>query len=246
MKNTTIIMLFVFFTMISCNTKVEHKKDASINAKPNKVVSKTITSTKTIKNSQWIAKLKIKDIEEIDFDGDGIKDYICKSIPNDEGQQKEYWINSNFKIIKNKVLYNDGRLYRQFINLDEDKEPEVFEVEVFEDGADYVILDQDLKNGNDKIILYYNPVIIENNNYYWGYPWDVTSIMTKKENGKVKLLCSLDHQIIRDGNEEIAPKDQKQLPVIFFHGKHTQESNVDKISNIKWLTLKEIVKRIRK
>ncbi len=239
-------MLFVFFTMISCNTKVEHKKDASINAKPNKVVSKTITSTKTIKNSQWIAKLKIKDIEEIDFDGDGIKDYICKSIPNDEGQQKEYWINSNFKIIKNKVLYNDGRLYRQFINLDEDKEPEVFEVEVFEDGADYVILDQDLKNGNDKIILYYNPVIIENNNYYWGYPWDVTSIMTKKENGKVKLLCSLDHQIIRDGNEEIAPKDQKQLPVIFFHGKHTQESNVDKISNIKWLTLKEIVKRIRK
>jgi hypothetical protein len=255
MKNRTSIVLFALIVMISCNTKSENENSTKKEIAPKVTDSildkqKDIDSTKEkkedIKELANKVNLKIESVEKIDFDGDGTKDFICKGIVNQQGLQNEYWIDSNFKIVKNKLVSIYGRLYRQYINLDEDKEPEIFEVDVYDDGADYVILDQNLKTGKDKIVMYYNPVIIENNNYYWGYPWDVTSIMSKEENGQVKLYCSLNHNIERDGNEESYPKHQKQMPVIFFNGKHTQEGNEKKISNLKWLTLQEIVKLIER
>lgn len=255
MNSRIIIFLIAHIIIISCNTKTENKYEFekeisdntndSISIKQNNIDSITKEDILISKLAKQINQ-KIKNIEKIDFDGDGIKDYICRSHYNKKGQLNEYWINSNFKIVKTKSLYNDDRLFRHFINLDNDIEPEIFEVEVFEDGADYVILDQDLKTGSDKIIIYYNPILIENNNYYWGYPWDVTNIIHKKEDGKVKLYCSLDHKITREGNEEIDPKNQKQLPVIFFNGIHTQETDLEEISNPKWLSLEEIIKLIEK
>jgi hypothetical protein len=210
-----------------------------------------IDTLKDISEFVKLLKCKVSLIESVDFDGDGTKDYICKSEPiitKSDATYFEFWLNSNKKNIKKKKLFvSDCDFYkRNFINIDNDKELEIFEVELFEDGADYTVIDQNLKTGKDSIILYYNPVIIENKKYYWGYPWDSRDILIKNENGKVKIHCSLSHKIVRDGNEENDPKHQKQMPVIFFNGYHTQDSEVSEIQKNSWLPFEEIMKQIKR
>ncbi len=190
-------------------------------------------------------KEELDSVEKVDFTGDKIPDYICKTKIDSLGNGSEYWVSSEFKTIKKtKLAY--GFHYRWFINLDSDPEPEIFDGIGEEDGADYVIKDQNLSTGKDITLLYVNPVIIENGKKYWGYPWDIKNIKAQKNGDNIELFCSLNHQIIRDGNEETDPKSQKQMPVIFFTGHHTQEFRAESCKDEQWLTLKEIIKRTKR
>jgi hypothetical protein len=216
--------------------------------------SKTFTAVYFIKSRKTpitdklseCIKEKIESVETIDFTGDKIPDYICKTTVDTTGIGNEYWISSEYKTIKKAKYYTDGFYYRWFINLDNDPEPEIFEVVGDEDGANYVIADQNLATGKDKTLLYINPVIIENQKKYWGYPWDIQNIIARKNGANTELFCSLNHKIIRDGNEETDPKLQKQMPVLFFTGHHTQESGNLESKNEQWLSLKQIIQQTKR
>ncbi|MGY0039202.1 hypothetical protein [Pedobacter sp. NJ-S-72] len=140
----------------------------------------------------------------------------------------------------------DGFHYRWFINLDNDPEPEIYEAIGDEDGADYTFVDQNLKTGKDKTLLYVNPVIIENDKKYWGYPWDIKDFLARTDGKTVELFCSLKHSITRDGNETALPPGQKQMPVLFFKGHPTQKGEQKGLKNEEWLSLTEIISRTKK
>ena len=87
-------------------------------------------------------------------------------------------------------------------------------------------------------------MILDSDKKYWGYPWDIKDLMLKLENGQVKIKCSLDHKIERDG-EITRPDTQSQFPVICFTGKSTQPNiNVGQINGFEWLTISEIMDKI--
>jgi hypothetical protein len=260
------LTLFVILTalIISCKDTLKPKtKSINSNTIEQKTTniesevadtSKTFTAIYLIKSEKIPAtdelreyiKEKIDSTETIDFTGDKIPDYICRTSIDTSGIGNEYWISSDFKTIKKTKYYTDGFYYRWFINLDNDPEPEILEVSGAEDGADYTINDQNLLTGKDSTLLYIDPVIIENKQRYWGYGWDIHDIKARKNGTDIELFCSLNHKIIRDGNEETDPKFQKQMPVLFFTGHHTQESGDLDSKDEQWLTLQEIIRQTKR
>ncbi|MEO5911384.1 MAG: hypothetical protein ABIP95_10880 [Pelobium sp.] len=195
---------------------------------------------------QDMIKETIDSVETIDFTGDQVDDYLVRTAGDKNSVGFEYWVSSDYKIIKKAKYYLDSFHYRWFINLDDDPEPEIYDAVGEEDGADYTIQDQNLITGKDSILLYINPVIIEKGIKYWGYPWDISNIRARKNQHQVQLYCSLNHQIIRDGGWEIDPKHQSQMPVIFFDGHHTQDFHPENVKDLQWLTLKEIVAKTKR
>ncbi|WP_157472345.1 hypothetical protein [Flavobacterium aquidurense] len=262
MKQKFLLLFILMALLISCkdtsgqknnsvktdNTKQETKNTEAKGEDSSKtavyfIKTKKIPATNELRKC---IKEEIESVESIDFTGDKIADYICKTAIDTLGIGNEYWISSEYKTIKKVKYYGDGFHYRWFINLDNDPEPEMFETNGDEDGADYTITDQNLTTGKDRTLLYINPVIIENNKKYWGYSWDVKNITARKNGTDIELFCSLNHQIIRDGNEEYDPEFQKIMPVLFFTGHHTQESGNLNIKDEKWLTLQEIIKQTKR
>ena len=179
---------------------------------------------------------------KVDFNGDGKKDFIFEIISSDSKTPAniEYWITSEFVIVKKMKKYGQGYDYFWFINLDSDIEPEIFRANGYEDGIDYAIYDHDLKTGKENVVFYLNPVIIENGKTYWGYPWDISDMIIKNENEKIFLKASVDHDIERDGEITI-PDPSKKFPVIFFYGHSTQPNiNVGQIRNTNWMLIEDL------
>jgi hypothetical protein len=107
-----------------------------------------------------------------------------------------------------------------------------------------VLLTKTLKKGKDKVLFYFNPVIIDRDSKYWGYPWDISDLLIKMDNGLFKIKCSLDHEISRDG-EITRPDWQKDFPVICFSGHSTQpDIKVGQINGFDWLTISEIMDKV--
>lgn len=182
----------------------------------------------------------------VDFNGDGLKDYICQPDYKTEliDPHKEIWINSDFKKVKSIEKYWMDYDFFWFVNIDSDPEPEIFSATGYSDGIDYCFIDQDLKTGENSILFYFNPVILDSDKKYWGYPWDIKDLMIKIESGQVKIKCSLDHKIERDG-EISRPDSQSQFPVICFTGKSTQPNiNIGQINGFEWLTINEVMDKI--
>ena len=195
---------------------------------------------------------KILETYAIDFDGDDKLDFLVyvKNEASDEPLAFELWYASSLKLVKRVPKYISDYDYKWFIDLDEDPEPEIISAYGFTDGIDYSIYDQNLAKGSAKLLFRFNPVLIDSSNkqkeYYWGYPWDITSIITKIESGVIRIRCSLKHDIVRDAYINI-PKWQHTLPVVFFEGKTTQpDIEVEAIKRVRWLKLIEIVKAVKR
>lgn len=188
-----------------------------------------------------------EDIEivfRIDFTGDDKEDYLVEVQDEEEYMYKEYWITSELEVLMTKKRYALGIQYMKFLNFDDDPELEIYSASGYEDGIDYALYDLDLNTGTEKLLFYFNPVIVEDDNHYWGYPWDILNMLVKNVDGKMKILSSTDHNIIRDGNITI-PGEQSIFPCIFFNGTSTQpDIRVDEIRNIKWSTIEELVKTV--
>ncbi|MBB6274757.1 hypothetical protein HDF26_005239 [Pedobacter cryoconitis] len=266
MKRTLLSLIIPVVFLVSCNNSVD--KEGKTHSKYMFTVKKQIKTADTLNNDtlrafgevgftrplriktpvklQKYLKDSINYVEEVDFTGDKIPDFICKMKLDSTGVGNEYWITSNLKTVKKLQYYGDGFHYRWFINLDSDPEPEIYEAIGDEDGADYTFVDQNLKTGKDKTLLYINPVVIENDKKYWGYPWDVKDFMARTDGKTVELFCSLKHSITRDGNEISLPPGQKQMPVVLFRGHPTQKGELKGVKNEEWLSLTEIVDRTKK
>lgn len=178
----------------------------------------------------------------VDFNGDERNDYIIEMTTNNRSNPDniEHWITSDLKTFRKTKKYNQDHDFFWFINLDGDVEPEIFRATGYEDGIDYAIYDQDLKSGKEKLVSYVHPVIIDQDKTYWGYPWDITGMVVKKEGTDVFLRVSFDHDIVRDEVITI-PDPTKKLPAVFFHGHSTQPSiPVGQTRNPTWVMLKEL------
>lgn len=193
--------------------------------------------------SEITKKLKgqINSVVTIDFTGDGTDDYLVTMDSEDEHDYEffEYWITSEFELFKKKKKFNEGIYHYHFINLDKDSQPEIFSAVGFEDGIDYGFFDLDMKTSEEELIFYFNPVILESEIYYWGYPWDIQNLITKNIDGEVLKKASINHNIIRDGNITL-PEDQPHFPVIFFSGHSTQSFKVTEIITTTWMTIEEL------
>ncbi len=183
---------------------------------------------------------EIEDIFHVDFTGDNIKDYIVQTKVNEEGKTTEIWLTSDFSLFNRTSTYRGDYYFIRFINLDDDPEPEIYLASGYSDGIDYEIYDLNMKTGKQELLFYFNPVIIDNEKKYWGYPWDTSGIITKNENGKRTVYCSLRHDIERDG-EITRPDNQNFFPVIFLKGQSTQpDFEVTGIETETWKTIEEI------
>jgi hypothetical protein len=178
---------------------------------------------------------------KVDFNGDGKQDFICEMMPDQPSKATsiEFWITSELRTYKTKAKYGQDFDYFWFINLDEDKEPEIFTANGYEDGIDYAIYDQDLQTQTETLVAYINPIIIEDSKLFWGYPWDISGMITKKDKQTIFIKASLDHDIQRDGEITI-PDPTKKFPAVFFYGHSTQpDIEVGQIREINWMSLKE-------
>ena len=120
--------------------------------------------------------------------------------------------------------------------------------EGYEDGIDYSLYKINKTNAL-KLLFRFNPILIDSSNklkkYYWGYPWDINDIKANKDKDTLKLMSSVNHSIERDGVIDI-PNWQKVLPAIFFTGKTTQPNiSVGNIVDIKYLTIEQIINKIK-
>jgi hypothetical protein len=186
---------------------------------------------------------QITSVVTVDFTGDGKGDYLVTMASENKHNYEflEYWITSDFEVFKKKKKYSDGIQYFHFVNLDQDPELEIFSASGYEDGIDYGFFDIDMKLGKEELIFYFNPVIIENGKYHWGYPWDIQNLLTKNSNGTVLIQNSVEHSIVQDGNISF-PEDQPFFPVIFFSGHSTQPYEVTEIESITWLSIEQLKK----
>lgn len=187
---------------------------------------------------------EIDKVFQVDFTGDSKPDYIIQTIMDKEGKIKEIWLTSDFLIFIKISKYAQRYNFKGFINIDSDPEPEMYSATGYSDGIDYAIYDLNIITGEQNLLFYFNPVIIENDNDYWGYPWDTKGIMNRSKDGVTMIYYSTDHDIIRDGSITI-PENQNVMPVIFLIGHSTQpDITVEEIRNREWKTIEEIKKTV--
>lgn len=190
-------------------------------------------------------KKKIERVIAVDFTGDNIKDYIVQTETDKNGMTTEYWLTSNFKILSKRTKYVDDFDYTRFINLDDDPQPEIYSVTGYVEGVNYAIYKLDLKTGELKPLFYFNPVIVENNKYYWGYNRDMENLLLRNKDGVIQLCYTTKHRIARDDFFEIL-MDQTVMPVIFLTGHSTQKGKeIKNLGERTWATLEQITNRVR-
>jgi len=155
----------------------------------------------------------IEKVEQIDFNANGINDYICR-VRFDNNVVKEYWITDSNKIVK---IFDDipSYNYRWFVNLDDDKEKEIIFARGYEDGIDYFFVNFDRKTQKMVTLFYFNPIIKQGIDYFWGYPWDIDKLIV--DDNKM-ILSSFKSTIERDDKFSLV-KGQKFLPNLFFTSK---------------------------
>ncbi|MGY0039203.1 hypothetical protein [Pedobacter sp. NJ-S-72] len=125
MKRTIILLIIPILFLVSCQNGSE--KEGKSNKKYMFTVKKQTKTADTVANDTakkfidvgFTVPLKIttpiklkqylKDsinyVEEIDFTGDKIPDFICKMKLDSTGVGDEYWVSSNFKKIKKLQYY---------------------------------------------------------------------------------------------------------------------------------------------
>lgn len=241
----TLIFTVIFFY----KTKIDTEKTSTyvqidtVNLK----VPKEINTPKSL-----VALFKnIEKTLEIDFTGDGINDYLCytkKYNANGEYTLVENWITSSLKTLRTKdfVLEYD---YKWFIDLDNDKIPEIVKAQGESEGINYGLYKLDFSKPNDALLFYFNPVIEYKNEFFWGYPWEIKDIVLKHK----LIKFTLDHTIVRDG-EIIRPKWQKVFPVLIFKGKNELEADnlkgvrvfkIEHLKNLQFIKVEDLTHLIK-
>ncbi|BDD08059.1 hypothetical protein FUAX_04910 [Fulvitalea axinellae] len=201
---------------------------------------KTDTLTTYPKKIIDIAKQEIRDVVQVDFNGDGKKGYIIRTKPDKAGKEMEIWVNPEYTVFHRHSYFRGDYHFIQFINLDTDPEPEVYRATGYENGIDYEILDVNIKTEGLKRLFFFDPIISANDKTYWGYPWATKSVPTQKTTGNIRVKVSLNHSIKRDG--EIAPlKKQLIRPAILLEGNADAfEIAPDRIGKPNWMSLEEV------
>lgn len=224
----TIFIFFLLFVSISYGQNLI-KPDTLINI-PENIAS--------------LIQGQIKEVLSIDLDGNGQNDFIVIVDTEQRYKYEQYWFSSDLKLWIKQLWYEVGIEHIWFANLDEDPTLEVFYATGYEDGIDYYFSDFDLSSGQETVMFYFNPIIIENEKMYWGYPWDISDIKMSHDKG-TQIYVSLEHDLDRLGAEIKRPENQQLFPVVFFSGHSTQPyDQSDLIRQPIWQSIESVGKAV--
>ncbi len=247
------ILLIVFFTYcpifnIFAHNIIPLTSGAKVLIKDTNNSFKSISFIKLIKQPIFKKPIRFLDgiissNESIDFTGDHKKDFIIKLKPDSLGLIKEYWVNTDFSIIK-KVFYSSNIFhYRWFINLDSDPEPEIIEAIGDSSYANFMVVDQQLHKGIDSVLFYFKPIIIDNGKQFWNNHKNIKNIYARTNGSSVKILCATNPSNNTILSDILAI--QKKMPILFFTGKQTLYQETYNIKNKEWLSIKDILIRFK-
>jgi len=193
-----------------------------------------------------VIKEEIETVYQVDFTGDSKTDYLVEAKEKKDYWYNEYWVTSDLKILKVKRRYLGGIQFFWFVNLDNDSTAEIYSAMGYEDGIDYALYDLNIDNGEEVLLFYLNPIILGAGdlNHYWGYPWDIHDIIAKNIKGEMRILASIDHEILREYSNIAKPDNQPIFPCILYEGEPTQQQLSEKIPNVKWYSIEQLVKAV--
>ena len=180
----------------------------------------------------------------VDFTGDGVLDFISQvETTRKKDPIRDYWISSNFKIIREQRGYVDVSILG-FFNIDDDDELEYIRIDGEDINIDYVICD--LKNGKEKELFYFHPIIEYEENYYWGDRYLIKDIVYKKDAGEILFKSSIKHPIVIDDREEIHPDWQKKMPVLLFKGKKKGWYEIEVLKKLQFIKIEVLKNKVLK
>lgn len=185
--------------------------------------------TKAIKGAQVAERVDIypRKIQElygnkkihvyrIDLDKDGTPDYIAR----EESGFKTCFVKSDLSIIGCERLgYGDGFQYYWFVNIEGDPMLQLISLVGDEDSSDYCIYRFDKKTWRRNQRVRIAPVIFSKSKQYkgiyWGYPWDISGLVSKRATGANGLYCCI---------SELKKIDEESRDTLFvaFEGLPTQ------------------------
>ncbi len=157
------------------------------------------------------------DVYSIDLDTDGKNDFIIR----ERDAFKTCFAKSDFSIISCENLgYGDGFRYYWFVNIDSDPMLELISLIGDDDYSDYNIYKFDRKTWKMNKRIKIAPVIFSKaKNYrgiYWGYPWDITKLITSRTSGTIRIFSCISD--LKNNDEG----DVRNILFVAFEGIPTQ------------------------
>lgn len=186
-----------------------------------------LLSNYPVKISDLFTNKKIH-VYSIDLDSDGANDFII----HEDSAFKTCFAKSDFSIIGcEKLGYGDGFRYYWFVNIDGDPILELISLAGDDDSSDYYIYKFDKKTWKMHKRIKIAPVIFSKSKQYrgiyWGYPWDITGLMTSNSDGRTRIFCCISE--LKEESEDYSGK----ILFVAFEGMPTQGDPVGAFNYLK-------------
>lgn len=232
------LCLFLCFCAMKTNKqKLKHKEQLFLNPQQSIEIPNYL---------QDIVKDRLIRVERVDFTGDGKLDYICYSTYGKDSKAHEYWVTNNFQIYFQRAFNYEVNEVR-FLDLDNDKIPEVLSVFGNSRHISYALLKNIIKNNRFDTLFFFIPVILTKNNYYSSYVRGIDFIYLRKLPGKQNFALNVTFQhLLKRSKKSEGMRKQKYLPLVLFGGTGIKEIDKTKIlEDFRWHNLAEISSQIR-
>lgn len=195
-----------------------------------------------------VVKHRILNVDEVDFTGDGVKDYICYSGYLKDNKAHEYWVDGAAKKIVKRRTHTDEVNEVRFAHLDEDSVPEI--INAFGSGKRifYAILRQNIVRKKHDTLLFFKPLMTRNHRYYKAYIRGFIDFYTKDKalpGQAIRMSATFKYTIKRKKRKNtdtvLFVKGQKRVPLILFEGQGEEELKKLKLKYFDWYTLSELI-----
>lgn len=211
-----------------------------------------------------IAGRDIQRAVSVDFNGDGVEDYIVwapyagPEVPGKTFSNTEYWITSEYRVARTRPLYVTPIYKRWLVNLDDDPEPEILVESGYEDGSDFLLYDQTDGLRGQELLLHVQPMLVSEEMDGIRHAWGTTEYLgltrVIREGDGYGFACSYVRDLDPVVEFEVSPLRPPQvvLPILLLemHGnrplppRHHGFSLTVRTSVT--LTLPELVQRSRR
>lgn len=181
--------------------------------------------------------LIIEKTEQINIDDDDAEETIVTAKDSTLSFTTEFWIKNNELI--HSIRYPWVSINKKlFVDLDDDFEKELIRMQGYEDGIKYIIYD--LKGNDELEVFEFYPALLDKNfpkDTFWAYPNNIENLVV---NTKKEILSSLKNEPFNI-EEHPLPKNQNEIPFLFFNGKSDETSfKLNEINKPDYLTLSTI------
>ncbi|SLJ84283.1 hypothetical protein [Psychrobacter sp. DAB_AL43B] len=240
----TIFLTAFFFLLVGCTDVATDSvassissSDKGVNNSSKSIVSSVSTSDEETNNSFILPKGFVveKTVRE-DFDNNLIDDYIYLAYSEELSDFREFWVQDNGQLF---LTLSDlpSQNHHLFIDVDNDNQKELISIRGYEDGSDAQIAKINFNKKSLDTLFYFNPIIYSNDKYYWGYAWDIDSLIINNQ----KEIYSSYTYIERDDDYAMA-ENQVNLPILIFSPNKVFEPLIEhKIQTVKYRPTEKIV-----